>query len=130
MEADLFIVLSCNVHNQRNEIIHEDEGAFVLGIRRIPRDGKYTDSCLDELFHVVLNHGRIGGGVGSKIRVKPSCNIIWGLVLSLWVFEIHYIHPMRNGHVIPVTPCSIHRFRPVPGIIKCMNVVIHLFLAL
>ena len=69
MEADLLVVLGCDVQDQGNEVIHEDKGAVISAVGRVPGNSENAHSSLDELLHVVFNHRRIGGGVGAQRRV-------------------------------------------------------------
>lgn len=129
MEADLLVVLGCDVQDQGNEVIHEDKGAVISAVGRVPGNGENAHSSLDELLHVVFNHRRIGGGVGTQRRVKPGGDVVRRLVLSLRVLTVHRLRPVGEGEMIPVAPFAVDRLGSVPGVVKGVDVVVHPFLS-
>ena len=58
VETDLFLILLSNHQNSWYETVYKNDSVVITSLWRIPRDGKNTNSRLNELFHVFSKIGR------------------------------------------------------------------------
>lgn len=65
MEADLLLEFVCDVQNEGDKVIDEQDRIVVLCVWRIPRNRERPNPSRYALFHVITNDGRIVRRIGA-----------------------------------------------------------------